>query len=99
MNKGELIAAVAKKTGLTAKTAETVVTAAMDSIMGAVIDGDKVTLVGFGTFEKRDRSERVGRNPKSGEPITIAATAVPGFSAGKLFKDAVAGSKEEQKAA
>lgn len=99
MNKGELVAAVAKKAGVTAKMAESVLTAATDSIVETVASGDKVTLVGFGTFEKRDRSERVGRNPRSGEAITIAATAVPGFSAGKAFKDAVAGGEEEQKAA
>lgn len=99
MNKGELVAAVAKKAGVTAKMAETILTATTDSIMGAVSSGDKVTLVGFGTFEKRDRSERQGRNPRSGETMTIPATSVPAFAAGKMFRNAVAGSEEEQKAA
>jgi DNA-binding protein HU-beta len=65
-------------------------TAAIDSIMEAVSTGDKVTLVGFGSFEPRERKEREGRNPKTGEAMKIPATKVPAFSAGKLFKDMVA---------
>ena len=99
MNKGELVTRVAQKTGMTAKTADAIVTAAMDSIISAIAGGEKVTLVGFGTFEKRERSERTGRNPRSGETMTIPATSVPGFSAGKAFKDAVAGTGEESRAA
>jgi DNA-binding protein HU-beta len=62
--------------------------------MEAVSDGDKVTLVGFGSFERRDRKEREGRNPKTGEKMSIPATKVPAFSAGKLFKEKVAPGKK-----
>ena len=62
--------------------------------MEAVSDGDKVTLVGFGSFERRDRKEREGRNPKTGEKMSIPATKVPAFSAGKLFKEKVAPDKK-----
>ena len=62
--------------------------------MQAVSDGDKVTLVGFGSFERRDRKEREGRNPKTGEKMSIPATKVPAFSAGKLFKEKVAPAKK-----
>ncbi len=62
--------------------------------MEAVSDGDKVTLVGFGSFERRDRKEREGRNPKTGEKMSIPATKVPAFSAGKLFKEKVAPAKK-----
>lgn len=90
MNKGELVDAVAEKAGVTKKEADRILTALFDTIQEAVAEGEKVTLVGFGTFEPRDRSEREGRNPKSGEPMKIAATRVPAFSAGKLFKDKIA---------
>jgi DNA-binding protein HU-beta len=89
MNKGELIDAIAEKAGVPKKTADTVVTAAIESIMEAVSQGDKVTLVGFGSFEPRPRKEREGRNPKTGETMMIPATTVPAFSAGKAFKDRV----------
>lgn len=89
MNKGELIDAVAEKAGITKKQADAVLTAATETIIEAVANGDKVTLVGFGSFERRSRSERTGRNPKTGEEMLIPATRVPGFSAGKLFKDKV----------
>jgi DNA-binding protein HU-beta len=92
MNKGELVDAVAEKAGVTKKQADAILTAALDSIMDAVSSGDKVTLVGFGTFEPRDRKEREGRNPKTGEALTIPATTIPAFSAGKGFKDKVASS-------
>ncbi|MEO0943200.1 MAG: HU family DNA-binding protein, partial [Cyanobacteria bacterium J06642_12] len=69
--------------------ADAVVTATIDSIMEAVSEGDKVTLIGFGSFESRDRKQREGRNPKTGEPMTIPATTVPAFSAGKAFKEQV----------
>ncbi|MGB3614461.1 MAG: HU family DNA-binding protein, partial [Elainellaceae cyanobacterium] len=72
------------------KEADTVLTAALEAIMEAVSDNDKVTLVGFGSFEPRERKAREGRNPKTGEAMTIPATRVPAFSAGKLFKEKVA---------
>jgi DNA-binding protein HU-beta len=91
MNKGELVDAIASKANVTKKEADAVLSATIDTIVEAVASGDKVTLVGFGSFEKRDRAQREGRNPKTGETMTIAATSVPGFSAGKLFKEKVAG--------
>jgi DNA-binding protein HU-beta len=91
MNKAELVDAIAEKTSVTKKEADAVLTAAIDTIVAAVAGGDKVTLVGFGSFEKRERKEREGRNPKTGESMTIAATTVPAFSAGKSFKETVAG--------
>ncbi|MBD2246814.1 HU family DNA-binding protein [Nostoc sp. FACHB-888] len=90
MNKGELVDAVAAKTNITKKQADEVITAFLSVVTEAVANGDKVTLIGFGSFERRDRSEREGRNPKTNEPMTIAATKVPAFSAGKLFKEKVA---------
>lgn len=90
MNKGELIDTVAEKAGVSKKIADTVVTATIDAIMEAVSDGEKVSLIGFGSFEPRDRKAREGRNPKTGEAMTIPATTVPAFSAGKAFKEAVA---------
>ncbi|GAB4385370.1 MAG: HU family DNA-binding protein [Elainellaceae cyanobacterium] len=90
MNKGELVDKVAEKANVTKKQADAVLTAAIDSIMEAVSQGDKVTLVGFGSFEPRERKAREGRNPKTGEVMEIPATTVPAFSAGKLFKDMVA---------
>jgi DNA-binding protein HU-beta len=90
MNKGELVDAIAEKASITKKEADAVLSATLETIVEAVASGDKVTLVGFGNFEKRDRKEREGRNPKTGETMTIAATTVPGFSAGKLFKEKVA---------
>jgi DNA-binding protein HU-beta len=90
MNKGELIDAVADKAEVSKKDADAIVTAAIEVIMETVASGDKVTLVGFGSFEPRDRAAREGRNPKTGETLKIAATTVPGFSAGKGFKQLVA---------
>ena len=89
MNKGELIDAVAGKANVTKKEADLILSAAIDSIMEAVSSGDKVTLVGFGSFEPRKRQSREGRNPKTGETMTIPETTVPTFSAGKLFKEKV----------
>lgn len=90
MNKGELVDKVAEKAGVTKKQADAILTAALEVVQDAVASGEKVTLVGFGTFEPRDRQEREGRNPKTGEVMTIPATRVPAFSAGKQFKEMVA---------
>ncbi len=89
MNKTELVSSVAEKAEITKKDAEKVVSALLDSIKDALAAGDKVQLVGFGTFEVRERAARTGRNPKTGEEIKIAATKVPAFKAGKTLKDAV----------
>ncbi|MEO0539890.1 MAG: HU family DNA-binding protein [Cyanobacteria bacterium P01_A01_bin.105] len=90
MNKGELVDQVAEKADVTKKQADAVISAAIESIMTAVSSGEKVTLVGFGSFEPRDRKEREGRNPKTGATMVIPATTVPAFSAGKQFKELVA---------
>ena len=90
MNKAELIDAIAAKASITKKEADAVVTATVDAIMEALSSGDKVTLVGFGSFEVRERSAREGRNPSTGQVIQIPATKVPAFSPGKLFKEKVA---------
>lgn len=94
MNKGELVDRISQKATVTKKQADAVLSAAIETIMEAVSDGDKVTLVGFGSFERRDRKEREGRNPKTGEKMSIPATKVPAFSAGKLFKEKVAPPKK-----
>ncbi|NDJ19939.1 HU family DNA-binding protein [Myxacorys almedinensis] len=90
MNKGELIDAIADKANVTKKEADAVLSAIIDTILDTVSTGDKVSLVGFGTFEVRDRQAREGRNPQTGDAIQIPATRVPAFSAGKLFKERVA---------
>jgi DNA-binding protein HU-beta len=90
MNKGELVDRVAEKANATKKQADLILSAALEAIMEAVSEGDKVTLVGFGSFESRERKAREGRNPKTNEKMVIPATKVPAFSAGKLFKDMVA---------
>ena len=95
MNKGELVDVIVSKIELTKKDADAALTAAIEAIVAAVSSGDKVTLVGFGTFERRERQAREGRNPKTGEKMQIAATVVPAFSAGKMFKEKVAPSKTE----
>ncbi len=90
MNKVELVASVAEKAGLSKKDAEKAVAAVLESVVGAVAQGEKVQLVGFGTFEVRTRNARTGRNPQTKETITIPASKQPAFKAGKAFKDAVA---------
>ncbi len=90
MNKGELVDAVAEKTGVSKKDADAVVTAVVEAIMASVAEGEKVSLVGFGSFEPRSRKARDGRNPQTGQTIKIPATTVPAFSAGKGFKELVA---------
>ena len=89
MNKAELIDAVAEGADISKAAASRAVDTVLESITGALTKGDQVTLVGFGTFSVRDRAARVGRNPKTGEPINIAAAKAPGFKAGKALKDAV----------
>ncbi|MDK2823043.1 MAG: DNA-binding protein HU-beta [Clostridia bacterium] len=89
MNKTELISSVAEKSELTKKDAEKAVNALFASIEEALSRGEKVQLVGFGTFEVRDRKARTGRNPQTGEEIQIPAAKVPAFKAGKSLKDAV----------
>jgi DNA-binding protein HU-beta len=95
MNKGELIDKIAEKASVTKKDADIVLTAMLEAIMESVASGQKVTLVGFGTFEARDRQAREGRNPSTGKPIKIPATRVPAFSAGKMFKESVLGKEDE----
>jgi DNA-binding protein HU-beta len=90
MNKAELVDAIAAKAEVTKKEADSVLSAMIDVVMEAVASNDKVTLVGFGTFEARQRQAREGRNPSTGQPIKIPATTVPAFSAGKGFKEMVA---------
>lgn len=89
MNKAELIASVAEKAELTKKDAEKAVGAFLASVEEALINGDKVQLVGFGTFEVRERAARKGRNPQTGEEIDIAAAKVPVFKAGKALREAI----------
>ena len=89
MTKTELVAAVAAKSELSKKDAEKAVNAFIDAVSETLKSGDKVQLVGFGTFEVRERAEREGKNPATGEAIHIAATKVPAFKAGKALKDAV----------
>ena len=89
MNKTELINAVALSADVSKKEAEAVITAALDAITAALKEGDKVQLVGFGSFEVKKRAARVGRNPKTKEAIEIPASVVPVFKAGKALKDAV----------
>ena len=89
MKKGLLVAAVAAKAELSKKDAEAAVAAVTGAITDALADGDKVALVGFGTFEVRERAARTGQNPRTGEKINIAAAKAPAFKAGKALKDAV----------
>lgn len=89
MNKTELVAAISAKTGVTKKDADAILSATVDTIMDTVAAGEKVVLIGFGSFEVRKRSARTGRNPSTGEPLEIPAAQVPAFSAGKAFKEEV----------
>jgi len=90
MTKAELISAVAEKSGLTKKDSDKAVTAMIDAITEALVSGDKVSLVGFGTFEVKDRAARKGINPRTKEPMPIPASKLPAFKAGKALKEAVA---------
>ena len=89
MNKAELVDAVAAKTGATKKDTEATVKAFVDAVTEALKKGDKVQLIGFGSFEVRKRAARKGRNPQTREEIKIAASKSPVFKAGKALKDAV----------
>ena len=89
MNKEELVQEIAKKAKVTQKEAAEVLTSLVETVQKTVAKGDKVTLVGFGTFESRKRAARTGRNPQTGKEIKIAAKKVPAFSAGKKFKEIV----------
>jgi DNA-binding protein HU-beta len=89
MNKSELVAAIAAKTGETKKAAESSVNAFVEAVTEALGKGEKVQLVGFGSFEVRKRAARKGRNPQTGEEIKIAASKSPVFKPGKAFKDLV----------
>ncbi|WP_026895559.1 HU family DNA-binding protein [Clostridiisalibacter paucivorans] len=90
MNKAELITSISEKSGLTKKDAESALNAFMKSVESALVDGNKVQLVGFGTFEVRERKAREGRNPRNPEEkIMIPASKAPVFKAGKTLKEAV----------
>ena len=89
MNKTELVAAVAEQAGLSRKDAEAAVKAFTDVVADALKNGDKIQLVGFGTFEVSERAAREGRNPQTGETMEIKASKTPKFKAGKALKDAV----------
>ena len=89
MNKAELISAVAEKSGLTKKDATAVLAAIIDTVETTLKNGDSVQIMGFGTFEDRERAARKGRNPQTGEEIQIKASKTPAFKPGKQLKDAV----------
>jgi DNA-binding protein HU-beta len=91
LNKTELVGLIAEKAEITKKDAEKTLAAVLDSIEETMVKGDKIQLVGFGTFEVRERAARTGRNPQTGADITIPAAKVPAFKPGKALKDAVAG--------
>lgn len=93
MNKGELVEAISQKISVSKQEADAILTAIVEEIMAAVVSGNKVTLVGFGSKEPRERQARSGRNPSTGKSIAIPATRVPAFSVGKSFKDKVAPGK------
>jgi DNA-binding protein HU-beta len=89
MNKAELVNAMATETGLTKKDVESVLNSFVNVVSGELAKKEKIQLVGFGTFETRERSARTGRNPQTGEELKIAASVVPAFKAGKALKDKV----------
>lgn len=90
MNKTELVTAIAEKAGISKKDADKALAATIDTVVGALKAGDKVQLVGFGTFEVRERAARTGINPQTKKTIKIPASKNPVFKAGKAFKDAIA---------
>jgi len=89
MTRTELVANVAEKSGITKKDADKVLSSVFETIKQALVEGDKVQVIGFGTFEIRNRSARKGRNPQTGEEIDIPASKLPSFKAGKALKEAV----------
>ena len=89
MNKAELVSAIAEKTGLTKKDSEKALKAFIDVVTDELKKGEKIQLVGFGNFEVSERAAREGRNPQTGETMTIAASKAPKFKAGKALKDAI----------
>lgn len=89
MNKLELVNTISRKMGATKKDADKAVTAFIDTVTEALVEGRKVQLIGFGTFEVRERAARKGRNPQTGEEIEIPASKIPAFKAGKSLKDSV----------
>ena len=91
MNKTQLIEVVAKEADLKKKDAEAAVVAVLDAIEKALVDGEKVQLIGFGSFEVKQRAARTGRNPATGKTIEIPASKYPSFTAGKVLKDKVNG--------
>ncbi len=95
MNKADLVGKVAEKAGLTKKDAEKAINAFVASVQEALVKKDKVQLIGFGTFEVKERAARTGRNPQTGEAIKIAASKAPVFKVGKALKDAVNKSKKK----
>ncbi|MBD2103341.1 HU family DNA-binding protein [Leptolyngbya sp. FACHB-261] len=94
MNKADLVSKIAAQANVTQKTADAVLSAILDVVMEEVSKGEKISLVGFGTFERRDRAAREGRNPQTGQTMKIEATQVPAFTPGKGFKAAVAPGEE-----
>ena len=89
MNKSELVTSVAEAASLSKKDAENAVAAVINSITNTLTEGKKVQIAGFGTFEVRERAERIGRDPRTSEEIVIPASKTPAFKAGKALKDAV----------
>jgi DNA-binding protein HU-beta len=90
LNKAELVADVAERSGMSKKDAERAVNAVVEAIESALVKGEKVSLVGFGTFEVRERAARTGRNPRTGATLEISPSRVPAFKAGKALKESVA---------
>jgi DNA-binding protein HU-beta len=97
MNKTELVEVAATEAGISKAAAEKALSAILGAVVSAVARGDSVMLVGFGTFKPASRAERIGKNPKTGVPLTIAASTVPRFTAGTAFKAAVSTRKATQK--
>jgi DNA-binding protein HU-beta len=96
LNKQELIDSITNATGQPKKAVSDVLNSTIDTIKTQVSKGERISLPGFGTFERRDRNARTARNPQTGDPITIPATQVPAFRAGSEFKNSVAGSKKKR---
>ena len=93
MNKSELVSVISAKAELTKKDTEKFLDAFVNCVMETLKSGDKIQLVGFGTFEVADRAQRVCRNPQTGDNMTIPATRVPRFKPGKIFKDSISSKK------